>query len=233
VGGHATLKAAERVDEKAGEVAAAMLEAAAADVVHEDGYYYVRGNPGGLRMSWQDVAYEAHFLKGGPRFEPGLEATAFYDPPDVNFAFGANAAVVEVDIDTGKVTILDFYSVDDAGVVLNPSIVRGQIHGGIAQGVGQALLEEIIHDRAGQVLTANFATYRLPTALDVPEISTDMICTPSDTPLGVRGVGESGTLASPAAIVNAVNDALSPFGVVFNRTPLSPSAIWEAIHPDL
>ena len=232
VGGHAALLAADRVAEKANSVAAAMLEASAEDIVHEDGGFFVRGDPGGARLSWQAVAFEAHFLKGGPRFEPGLEATAFYDPPDVSFAFGANAAVVEVDIDTGKVTILDFYSVDDAGVVLNPAIVRGQIHGGIAQGIGQALHEEIVHDEAGQITTANFATYRLPTALEVPEIHTDMISTPSETPLGVRGVGESGTLASPAAIVNAVNDALRPFGVVLNRTPLRPSDIWEAIHPE-
>ena len=232
VGGHAALVAAERVVEKARQVAAAMLEAAAEDIAYEDGVFSVVGSPE-TAVSWHEVAEEAHFLKRcGPMFEPGLEATAFYDPPDVNFAFGANAAVVEVDTETGKVKILDFVSVDDYGVGINPGIVDGQIHGGIAQGIGQALYEQVSHDELGQVPSASFAAYLLPSAMEVPRLTLDNIVTPSDTPLGVRGVGESGTLASPPAVANAVADALAPFGVRIDRTPLRPDAVWELIHPE-
>ena len=222
VGGHAALVAARRVVEKARQVAAAMLEAAVEDIRYENGVFTVAGSPEST-VSWQEVAEEAHFLKRcGPMFEPGLEATAFYDPPDVNFAFGANAVVVEVDTETGKVKILDFVSVDDYGVGINPGIVDGQIHGGIAQGIGQALYEQVSHDESGQVPSASFAAYLLPSAMEVPRLTLDNIVTPSETPLGVRGVGESGTLASPPAIANAVADALAPFGVRIEQTPLRP-----------
>ena len=232
VGGHAALVAAQRVVEKARQVAAAMLEAASEDIVFADGSFAVAGSPEST-VSWQEVAEEAHFLKRcGPMFEPGLEATAFYDPPDVNFAFGANAAVVEVDPETGKVQILHFVSVDDYGVGINPGIVNGQIHGGIAQGVGQALYEQVSHDEAGQVPSASFASYLLPSAMEMPPLTMDNIVSPSDTPLGVRGVGESGTLASPPAIANAVADALAPFGVRIDRTPLRPDVVWELMHPE-
>ena len=232
VGGHAALVAAQRVVEKARQVAAAMLEAASEDIVFADGSFTVAGSPEST-VSWQEVAEEAHFLKRcGPMFEPGLEATAFYDPPDVNFAFGANAAVVEVDTETGKVKILEFVSVDDYGVGINPGIVAGQIHGGIAQGIGQALYEQVSHDEAGQLPSASFASYLLPSAMEMPPLKMDNIVSPSDTPLGVRGVGESGTLASPPAIANAVADALAPFGVRIDRTPLRPDVVWELIHPE-
>ncbi len=232
VGGHAALVAAQRVVEKARQVAAAMLEAAPQDIVFADGSFTVAGSPAST-VSWEEVADEAHFLKRcGPMFEPGLEATAFYDPPDVNFAFGANAAVVEVDPETGKVQILHFVSVDDYGVGINPGIVNGQIHGGIAQGVGQALYEQVSHDEAGQVPSASFASYLLPSAMEMPPLTMDNIVSPSDTPLGVRGVGESGTLASPPAIANAVADALAPFGVRIDRTPLRPDVVWELMHPE-
>ena len=232
VGGHAALVAAERVVEKARQVAAAMLEAAAQDIAYEDGVFTVVGSPE-TAVSWREVTEEAHFLKRcGPMFEPGLEATAFYDPPDVNFAFGANAAVVEVDTETGKVTILDFVSVDDYGVGINPGIVDGQIHGGIAQGIGQALYEQVSHDESGQVPSASFAAYLLPSAMEVPRLTLENMVSPSDTPLGVRGVGESGTLASPPAIANAVADALAPFGARIDRTPLRPDVVWELLHPE-
>ena len=232
VGGHAALVAAERVVEKARQVAGAMLEAAAEDIAYEKGVFTVVGSPE-TAVPWHEVAEEAHFLKRcGPMFEPGLEATAFYDPPDVNFAFGANAAVVEVDTETGKVKILDFVSVDDYGVGINPGIVDGQIHGGIAQGIGQALYEQVSHDESGQVPSASFAAYLLPSAMEVPRLTLDNMVSPSDTPLGVRGVGESGTLASPPAIANAVADALAPFGVRIDRTPLRPDVVWELLHPE-
>lgn len=230
-GGHASLMAAERVITKAKEVAAAMLEAAASDLSYEDGRFTVAGSPD-VSLGWQEIAEEAHFLKRcGPMFEPGLEATAFYDPPEVNFSFGANAVVVEVDIETGRVDILDFISVDDCGVILNPGIVAGQIHGGIAQGIGQALYEQVMHDEDGQLTSASFASYLLPSAVEIPRLTVEHVVTPSENPLGVRGVGESGTLASPPAIANAVADALIPFGVDVTETPLRPDIVWELLHP--
>jgi carbon-monoxide dehydrogenase large subunit len=232
VGGHAALQAAERVLEKAKIVAASLAEIAPEDVELVDGGFGIRGT-GSKVVSWREVCEEAHFLKRSPRkFEPGLEATAFHDPPDVNFAFGANAAAVEVDVDTGLVRLLRFVSVDDCGVVINPRIVLGQIHGGIAQGIGQALYEEIVYDESGQIVTSNFTTYALPSAVEVPPITVELHETPSRTPLGVRGVGESGTLASTPAVVNAVADALAPFGVQLERTPLRPDVVWELLHPN-
>ena len=181
--------------------------------MYADGSFTVAGSPEST-VSWQEVADEAHFLKRcGPMFEPGLEATAFYDPPDVNFAFGANAAVVEVDTETGKVRDPRLRVGGRLRRRNQPGIVDGQIHGGIAQGIGQALYEQVSHDEAGQVPSASFASYLLPSAMEMPPLTMDNIVSPSDTPLGVRGVGESGTLASPPAIANAVADALAPFGV--------------------
>lgn len=231
VGGHAALIAAQAVVDKAKHVAAAMLEASSEDIAYTEGLFHVVGSEQPA-LAWQEVAEEAHFLKRcGPMFEPGLEATAFYDPPSVNFAFGANAAHVEVDIETGKVSIIEFVSVDDCGIALNPGIVDGQLHGGIAQGVGQALYELVSHDEDGQVVSASFGSYLLPSAVEMPKLTMERFVTPSATPLGVRGVGESGTLATPAAIVNAVVDALEPFGVRVEQTPLRPDALWELIHP--
>ena len=232
VGGHAALISAQRVVVKAKQVAAAMVEASPDDIEFIDGIFRVVGSPG-TSIGWVEVAEEAHFLKRcGPKFEPGLEATAFYDPPDVSFSFGANAAIVEVDVDTGVVDLLRFISVDDCGVVINPRIVAGQLHGGIAQGIGQALYEEVAHDAAGHVASASFASYLMVSAIEMPELIMDRMESPSDTLLGVRGVGESGTLGSPPAIVNAVADALAPFGVVIERTPLRPERVWELLHPD-
>ncbi len=232
VGGHAALIAAQRVVAKAKDVAGAMLEASSEDVVYEGGSFRVAGSREPA-LAWQEVAEEAHFLKhSGPMFEPGLEATAFYDPPSVNFAFGATAAHVEVDVETGVVSIIEFVSVDDCGVALNPGIVDGQLHGGIAQGVGQALYEQVSHDEDGQVVSASFGSYLLPSAVEMPKLTMERFVTPSATPLGVRGVGESGTLATPAAIVNAVVDALEPFGVRVEQTPLRPNVLWELIHPE-
>ena len=233
VGGHAAKIAAERVVAKATEVAAAMFEASADDVVYEAARFNVAGSELPA-LTWHEVAEEAHFLKRcGPMFEPGLEATAFYDPPSVNFSFGANAAHVEVDVETGKVSIIEFVSVDDCGVALNPGIVDGQLHGGIAQGIGQALYEQVAHDENGQVVSASFGSYLMPSALEMPQkLTMERFETPSNTPLGVRGVGESGTLGTPPAIVNAVVDALAPFDVRIERTPLRPDLLWELIHPD-
>lgn len=232
VGAHAALMAAKRVREKASLIAAEMLEAAPEDVDLSEERFVIRGTPD-RSVSWLDVCHEAHFLKKAPgKFEPGLEATAFYDPPDVGYSFGANAAVVEVDIETGRVELLRFVSVDDCGRVLNPNIVAGQIHGGIAQGIGQALYEEVVHDETGQVMSSNFTTYLLPSPAEVPNLELERWETPSDTLLGVRGVGESGTLASTPAVVNAVADALAPFGIRLERTPLRPDVIWELLHPE-
>ncbi len=230
VGGHAALVAAERVREKAKAVAAHLAEASVQDVELVEGCFRIRGTRA-RAVSWREVCEEAHFLKRSPqKFEPGLEATAFYDPPNVSFAFGANAAVVEVDVETGRVRLLHFASVDDCGVVINPRIVEGQIHGGIAQGIGQALYEEIAYDESAQILSSNFTSYVLPSPPEIPPITVELVTTPSRTPLGVRGVGESGTLASTPAVVNAVRDALAPFPIRLERTPLGPDVIWEMLH---
>lgn len=229
VGGHAALMAAQRIVDKAKTVAAAMFEAPVGDIILDGDGLHVAGSPSPM-LTWAEVAHEAHFLtRCGPKFEPGFEATAFYDPPSVNFSFGANAAVVEVDVETGAVRILEFVSVDDCGTEINPNIVDGQLHGGIAQGIGQALYEELVHSADGQVISADIGSYVLPAAPDVPRIVLDRMCTPSETPLGVRGVGESGALASTAAVVNAVADALAPLGVTIDRTPLRPGAVWEML----
>ena len=163
--------------------------------------------------------------------EPGLEETAFYDPANFVFPFGAHACVVEVDADTGKVDIKRYVAVDDCGPAINPMIIDGQVHGGIAHAIGQALYERIHYDDEGQLVTGTFVDYALPSAADVPSFETDRTETPSTTTsMGVKGVGEAGTIAATPAIVNAVIDALKPLGVSYIQMPLSPMRVWETIH---
>jgi carbon-monoxide dehydrogenase large subunit len=162
--------------------------------------------------------------------EPGLEASCFFDPPGFVHPFGAHAAVVEVDIETGGVKIVRYVAVDDCGRVINPQLVEGQIHGGIAQAAGQALLERIEFGRDGQPLTTSLLDYQLPSAAELPELETDRTETPSPhNSLGAKGAGEAGTIAATPALVNAVIDALRPLGVEFVNMPLTPETIWRAI----
>ncbi len=230
LGGSALALSARRVKEKAVRVAAALLEAAEADVAYDGGGAHVRGVPS-RRVTLAEIARAAHAATRLPEgMEPGLEATTFFDPPNFVFPFGAQVAVVEVDAETGFVRLLRFISVDDCGNVINPMLVDGQVHGGITQGVAQALWEEVVYDDAGQLLTGNLTTYEAPTALELPMFETDRTVTPTPVnPLGVKGVGELATVGAGATIANAVMDALAPFGIRHLDMPLTPAKIWEAI----
>ncbi|BAS26991.1 xanthine dehydrogenase family protein molybdopterin-binding subunit [Limnochorda pilosa] len=230
VGGSAVARAAERVVEKARVFAAHMLEVAQDDLTFEEGRFQVKGAPG-RSVSFQDVALQAHLAWNLPEgVEPSLEASAFYDPPNFCYPFGAHACVVEVDRDTGEVRLERYVAVDDCGRIINPLIVEGQVHGGVVQGIGQALWEGAVYDENGQLLTGSLMDYALPKARFFPEIETHHTETPAPhNPLGVKGVGETGTIASTPAVVNAVVDALAPFGVKHLETPLTPEKVWKAM----
>jgi carbon-monoxide dehydrogenase large subunit len=230
VAGGAIVGAAARVREKALQVAAALLEAAPEDLEWRDGQAVVRGQPGKAATFQQiaNAAYAAFMLP--PEIEPGLEATMFFDPPNMTYPFGTHVCVVEVDPRSGEVQIQRFVAVDDAGRIINPLLAAGQIQGGIAQGIGQALYEEIVYDEEGQLRTASLMDYALPTAERVPSYELDHTETPGTTnPLGAKGIGEAGTIGSTPAVVNAVLDALLPFGVTHIDMPLKPERIWRAI----
>ncbi len=200
------------------------------DLEFEAGKFSVRGAPDKAKTI-QEVAFAAwtaHSLPEGA--EPGLEATYVYDPPNFTFPFGTHICVVEVDTETGMVEIVRYLAVDDCGNVINPIIVDGQIHGGIAQGIAQALYEEAIYDEDGNLLTSSMMNYLVPSATEVPSFELDRTVTPSPTnPMGVKGIGEAGTIASTPAVINAVVDALSHLGVRDVEMPASPENVWKAI----
>jgi carbon-monoxide dehydrogenase large subunit len=183
-------------------------------------------------MTLAEIAGDAYVVDNMPAdFEPGLEATAFYDPENFVFPFGAHAAVVDVDVETGKVDVVRYAAVDDCGEPINPMLIAGQVHGGIVHGIGQALYERIHYDDSGQLVTSTFVDYALPSAAEVPSFELDYTVTPSTTTsMGVKGVGEAGTIAASPAIVNAVIDALRPEGVDFINMPLTPMRVWQAIN---
>ena len=231
VGGAAVYLSLQKIREKGKVIAAHMLEAAPGDVEFENGKFFVKGSPERAK-AWGDIclsAYLAHSMPAG--IEPGLEATTFFDPPNFVYPFGTHIAVVEVNADTGEVALKRYVAVDDVGNVINPMIVDGQIHGGIAQGAGQALWEAASYDSGGQLLSGSMMTYTLPRASHFPMYELDRTVTPSPVnPLGVKGVGEAGTIGSTPAIVNAVIDALSGFGITHLDMPLTPGKVWHAIH---
>ena len=231
VGGAAVYVATQRVIEKGKKLASHMLEAAEADVVFEGGKYSVKGAPS-KAVKFSDVALEAYWPRKVPAdVELGLEATAVFNPSNFTFPDGTHIAMVEVDPDTGKVTITRYVCVDDVGKVINPMIVEGQIHGGIAQGIGQALWEGAVYDENGQLLSGSMMDYALPIASYFPKFETSRNETPSPVnPLGAKGAGEAGTVASTAAIANAVIDALKPFGVKHIDMPLTSEKVWRAMH---
>jgi carbon-monoxide dehydrogenase large subunit len=230
VGGSSLVKSARKVVDKAREIAAHQLEADPEDVEFEGGEFRVTGAPErsiGIQAVAQQ-AYLAHDMPDG--MEPGLEATSFYDPDNFVFPFGTHAAIVEVDPGTGEIEFETYAAVDDVGNQINPKIVEGQIHGGIAQGVGQALYEGAEYDENGTLLTGSMQDYAVPKAEHVPEMQTESTVTPSPVnPLGVKGVGEAGTIAAPQAIANAVSDALDPFGVEHVDMPMTPEKVWTAV----
>ena len=230
VGGAAVHLSLEKVRDKAKKLTAHLLEAAEADIVFEDGKLFVRGAPANAK-TFQEVALAAHLASSlPPGMEPGLEETSFFDPPNFTWPSGTHVAVVEVDTDTGEVTLLRYIAVDDVGLVINPMVVDGMVHGGVTQGVGQALQEEAIYDDNGQLLTGSMMDYAVPAADMVPSFELDRIATPSPVnPLGVKGAGETGTIAASPAVVNAVMDALAPLGVKHIDMPLKAEKVWRAI----
>jgi aerobic carbon-monoxide dehydrogenase large subunit len=228
-GGEAVARAADKVAAKARAIVAAELEAAAEDIEMRDGKFSVRGSPD-KGMPLADVAGIAYIGAVPEGMEPGLEETTFYDPENFVFPFGAHACVVEVDPETGKVKVVRYVAVDDCGRPINPMLIEGQVHGGVAYGIGQALYERVHYDAEGQLVTGTFVDYALPTAAELPNFETDRTVTPSPVnSLGAKGVGEAGTIAASAAVTNAVIDALRPLGVDYINMPLSPMRIWEAI----
>jgi len=230
VGGTALYMSLEKIKEKGKKIAAHLLEAAETDVVYADGKYHVKGAPDRSK-TFQNVAlmaYLAHSMPAG--LEPGLEATSFYDPANFVFPFGAHAAIVEIDPETGHVKIQRYLAVDDVGRVINPMIVDGMVQGGIVQGVAQALWEGAAYDEHGQLLTGSMMDYALPKADFVPSFEIDRTETPSPVnPLGIKGAGETGTIAASAAMANAVMDALAPMGITHLDMPLTPKTLWQAM----
>ena len=230
VGGIALYNACQKVIEKAKPIAAHMLECDPADLEFTGGQFRVRGNPdGGKTLADCALAvFAAHDLPEG--IEPTLDADAVYDPVNFSFPHGTHLCAAEVDTETGRVTIRKYVAVDDVGRVINPLIVEGQVHGGIAQGMAQALFEEAVYDDEGNLMTGTFVDYTLPTAADLPPFVTDRTESPApDHPLGTKGVGEAGTIASTPAVVNAVVDALRPMGVNDIAMPCTPERVWRAI----
>jgi carbon-monoxide dehydrogenase large subunit len=230
VGGIAIVKATEKVIEKARKIAAHLLEASEDDLEFESGSFSVKGSPGSS-MAIGEVAFAAfmaHNLPDG--VEPSLDSDATYDPENFSFPHGTHLCAVDVDTETGAVKIRKYVCVDDVGVAINPLIIEGQVHGGLAQGIAQALFEEAVYDDAGNLTTGTFVDYTVPSAADLPTFTTERNVTASTTnPLGVKGVGEAGTIASTPAVVNAVVDALRPFGVNDIRMPATPERVWRAI----
>ncbi|MEX5577770.1 xanthine dehydrogenase family protein molybdopterin-binding subunit [Pseudophaeobacter sp. A-200-2] len=234
VGGSAMVRATEKIIAKAKKIAAHILEASDADIELKDGQFSVAGTDKSL--AWGDVTLAAYVPHNYPLedMEPGLEETAFYDPANFTYPSGAYACEVEVDPETGKVTIERFAAADDFGNIVNPMIVDGQVHGGIGQGIGQALLEGCVYDENGQLLSASYMDYAMPRADDLPFYQVDHSCqTPcTHNPLGVKGCGEAGAIGSPPAVVNAVVDALQAAGkdVTHIDMPLSPGRVWAAMN---
>ena len=230
VGGVAVHLAAQKVVDKAKKIAAHMLEAAEGDLEFEGGKFSVAGSPD-QSVAIGDVAATAFLGADIPEgMEPGLSENMVFDPPNFTFPFGAHLCVTEVDTETGFTKIRDYFAVDDCGPVINPIIVDGQLHGGLAQGIAQALYEEAVYDENGNLVTGSMVDYLIPGAPELPNYTLERTVTPSPSnPLGVKGVGEAGTIGAPPAVINSVLDALSPLGVTHIDMPASPWKVWQAI----
>lgn len=228
VGGTAILMSVEKVKAKAKKIAGHLLEASPDDLVYEGGRIFVRGYPE-KGMTIQEVAAAAwNAVNLPPDTEPGLDFTSYFEPPNCTYPFGAHIAVVEVDRETGVVDLKRYVAVDDCGNVINPMLVEGQVHGGIAQGVAQALYEECVYGEDGQLLTGSYLDYNVPRAEQLPSFELDRTVTPTPVnPLGAKGVGEAGTIGATPAVVNAVVDALAPFGVDHIDMALRPEKLWR------
>jgi aerobic carbon-monoxide dehydrogenase large subunit len=229
VGGTAIYHATERIKKKMARIAAHRLGVKPGELNFGDGKIQTRD--GQKNVNFGEIAGEAYFARQlPPGIEPGLTEQSVFEPPNYTFPFGAHVAVVEVDVETGEIQLRNYYAVDDCGRILNPLLVDGQVQGGLAQGIGQALWEELVYDENGQVLTGSLMDYAVPKAPQFPwfETANTETRTPVN-PLGAKGVGEAGTIASTPAIVNAVVDALSPFGVRHIDMPLKPEKVWRIL----
>jgi carbon-monoxide dehydrogenase large subunit len=231
VGGTALYMAGAKVKTKMAKFAGALLEAHEEDLAFENGMISVKGVPGSGKpfRAVASYAYVPVPLPAG--LEPGLSDEAFFEPSNSTYPFGCHIAMVEVDRETGEPRLLKLVAVDDAGHLINPLIVEGQIHGGLAQGIGQALVEEVVYDEQGQLLTGSFLDYAMPRATDFPRFELRATVTPTPVnPLGAKGVGEAGTLGSTPCIVSAVVDALRPFGVKHLDMMLRPEKLWRVVN---
>ena len=231
VSGAAIAIASRKIKDKAKTLAAHLLEADAADIEYDDGKFFVKGSPD-EHKTIQDIALMANVAWDMPEgMEPGLEASAFYDPPNFTYPFGTHIAVVELDATTGQIELKKYVAVDDCGVQINPMIVEGQVHGGVVQGTGPVLWEGAVYDEDGQLLTGSLLDYAMPRADNFPDIEVLSTTTASPHhPLGVKGIGEAGTIGSTAAVYNASMDALRPLGVDSVDMPLTPTKVWQAIN---
>src|SRR5207249_5635334 len=229
VGTVAVYNSLQRIKEKARRIGAHMLEANPDDVQYESGSVFVKGSPGTAKSIQEIAAAAAVGYDLPPGDEPFLDDPSYYDPPNCTFPFGTHVAVVEVDGETGEVKLNRYVAVDDVGRVINPLMVDGQVHGGIAQGIAQALWEGAVHDENGQLQTSSLMEYAVPKAEFFPAFEVDRTETLTDVnPLGVKGAGETGTIASTPAVVNAVVDALAPLGITHIDMPLTPERVWQA-----
>lgn len=231
VGGAAIMRALDKIEAKAKKIAAHLMEASDADIDFANGEFTVRGTD--KKIPFGQVALTAYVPHNYPldKLEPGLNETAFYDPTNFTYPAGTYICEVEIDPATGVVRVDRFTAVDDFGTIINPMIVEGQVHGGLVQGIGQALLEHCVYDReTGQLVTGSFMDYTMPRADDFPEFTLGHVCTPCTTnPLGTKGCGEAGAIGSPPAVINAVLDALAPLGVKDLDMPATPLRVWQAI----
>ena len=230
VGGSAIYKSIDKVIEKGTKIAAHLLEAAEDDLVFAEGKWTVKGTD--KSVAFGDVSLTAYVPHNYPEgLEPGLDFSSFYDPANFTYPFGAHIAIVEIDTETGKVKLDRFIAVDDVGNVINPMIVDGQIHGGLAQGIGQALQEGTIYDESGQLMNASYMDYCMPRADDLPNFEIDRTVTPCPhNPLGVKGAGEAGCIGSTPAVVNAVMDALAPYGIHDVQMPVTSEKVWNILN---
>lgn len=230
VGGSAIMKSLDKIIEKGAKIAAHKLEASVEDLEYAEGKWTVKGTD--KSIAFGDVSLTAYVPHDYPEgLEPGLDFSSFYDPTNFTYPFGAHIAIVEIDKETGKVTLKRFIACDDVGNIINPMIVEGQIHGGVAQGIGQALLEGVEYDENGQMVTGSYMDYTMPRADDFPFFETDTKVTPCPhNPLGVKGAGEAGTIGSTPAVANAVMDALSEFGIKDLQMPITSEKVWRAMN---
>ena len=232
VGGAAIVEAAERVIDKATRLAAHVLECAVGDLEYSNGNFALRGTDRSITFSGiADIAYHGSDLPPDRSLEPGLEATAFYEPTDTNDPQAMHLVTVMVDVETGVVTLRDYFTSDDCGRIINPMIVEGQIHGGLAQGIGQALLENVTYDPdTAQLLSGTWLDYTMPHAAQLPSFELNFRETPTAAnPLGVKGSGQAGCMAAPQTIMAAVLDALKPLDITDMDMPATPERLWRAI----